>query len=112
VEASTFGSEFIAAKTAVEMIEGLRYKLRMMGFPLAGPTSVLCNNQSVVTNASRPESTLSKMHNSIAYHRVREAQAAGTLCVGHVRSEHNYADMLIKCLDGVKLRGLRGQILK
>jgi hypothetical protein len=31
VETSTFGSEFIAMKTAVEMIEGLRYKLRMMG---------------------------------------------------------------------------------
>jgi hypothetical protein len=69
VEASTFGSEFIAAKTAVEMVEGLR----MMGFPLLGPTSVFCDNQSVVTNASQPESTLSKKHNSIAYHRVCEA---------------------------------------
>jgi hypothetical protein len=38
VEASTFGLEFIAAKTAVEMVEGLRYKLRMMGFPVLGPT--------------------------------------------------------------------------
>jgi hypothetical protein len=49
---STFGSNFIAAKTAMEMIEGLPNILRMMGFPLAGPTSVLCDNQSVVTNAS------------------------------------------------------------
>jgi hypothetical protein len=31
VEALTFGSEFIAAKVAVEMIEGLRYELQMMG---------------------------------------------------------------------------------
>jgi hypothetical protein len=83
-----------------------------MGFPLLGPTSVLCDNQSVVTNASRPESTLSKKHNSIAYHRVREAQAALTLRVGHVRSEDNYADMLTKCLDGVKLCHLASQILK
>jgi hypothetical protein len=60
VEASTFGSEFIAAKTAVEMVEGLRYKLCMMGFPVLGPTSVLCDNQSIVTNASRTESNLSK----------------------------------------------------
>jgi hypothetical protein len=29
VETSTFGSEFIAMKTAVEQIEALRYKLRM-----------------------------------------------------------------------------------
>jgi hypothetical protein len=72
VEASNFGSEFIAAKTAMKMIEGLCYKLCTMGFPLLGPTSFLCDNQSVITNASRPESTLSKKHNSIAYHRVRE----------------------------------------
>jgi hypothetical protein len=46
---STFGSNFIAAKTAVEMIEGLPYFLRIMGFPLAGPTSVL--NQQIVQEA-------------------------------------------------------------
>jgi hypothetical protein len=84
----------------------------MISFPLLGPTSILCDNQSVVTNASRPESTLSKKHNSIVYHRVCEAHAAYTLRVGHVRSEENYADMLTKCLDGIKLRHMRGQILK
>ena len=47
VEASTFGSEFIAAKIAVEMIEGLRYKLlRMMGVQVEGPTNVFCVNLS------------------------------------------------------------------
>jgi hypothetical protein len=91
VEASTFGSEFIAAKTAAEMTEGLRYKLHRMGFPLLGPTSVLCDNQSVVTNASRPEST---KHNSIPYHLVREAQAGYTLRVCHIHSKGNYTDML------------------
>jgi hypothetical protein len=34
VEASTFGSEFIAMKTAVELMEALRYKLRMFGIPI------------------------------------------------------------------------------
>jgi hypothetical protein len=37
---STFGSEFVALWTAVDMIEGLQYKLRMMGIPLDGKTSV------------------------------------------------------------------------
>jgi hypothetical protein len=40
VETSTFGSEFCAMKTAIDMIEGLWYKLRMMGIPMLGPTSV------------------------------------------------------------------------
>ena len=34
IEGSSFGSEFSAMKTAVELVEGLRYKLRMMGVPL------------------------------------------------------------------------------
>ena len=40
VESSTFGSEYVAAKMAVETIEGLSYKLRMVGIPVDGlPTS-------------------------------------------------------------------------
>ena len=34
VESSTFGAELIAAKTALEIVEGLFYKLRMLGVPL------------------------------------------------------------------------------
>ena len=37
VEASTFGSKFIALRIGVEMNEALRYKLRMMGIPILGP---------------------------------------------------------------------------
>jgi hypothetical protein len=47
VETSTFGSKYVAARIAVEMIEGLSYKLRMMGIEVDGPTTVLCDNQSV-----------------------------------------------------------------
>ena len=38
VEMSTFGSEFIAAKTATEIIQALRYKLRIMCIQIDGPT--------------------------------------------------------------------------
>jgi hypothetical protein len=64
VETSTFGSEFVAMKTAVELVEALRYKLRMFGVPVAGPTSVFCDNNAVVLNSSIPESTLSKKDNA------------------------------------------------
>jgi hypothetical protein len=37
VESATFGSEFIALKTAIDQIDGLRYKLRMFAIPLYGP---------------------------------------------------------------------------
>jgi hypothetical protein len=77
VESSTFGSDFIAAKTAVDMIEGLRYKLRMLGITIDGPTNLFGDNQSVVVSATQALSTLKKKHNAIAFHRVRESLAAG-----------------------------------
>ena len=72
VEASTFGAEFIAMRTAVEMAESLRYKLRMFGIPIDGSTNIYCDNEAVYQNTVIPESTLKKKHHSIAYHRCRE----------------------------------------
>ena len=111
VETSTFGSEIVALKIAVEMTEGLRYKLRMMGIAVDGPTNVFCDNESVVKNTTRPESTLKKKHNAIAYHRVREAQAAGIVRISHEPGETNLADLLTKCLPGPRLRDLVSHIL-
>ena len=44
VETPTFGSEFMAAKAATEMIQALQYKLSMMGIPIVGPTNIICDN--------------------------------------------------------------------
>lgn len=79
VETSSFGSEFVASRIGVEMIESLQYKLHMFGIPIDGPTNVFCDNKSVVKNATIPTSYLKKKHNAIAYHRVREAIASGTI---------------------------------
>ena len=111
VETSTFGSEFIAIKTATEMVEGLRYKLRMMGIPLDGPTSMLCDNEGVVKNTTAPESTLKKRHNAVSYHKVRESQAAGSIRVAKEPGVSNLADFMTKCCPGPRLRYLCQQVL-
>lgn len=98
VETSTFGSEFVAMRIAVELIEALRYKLRMFGIPLEGPTNVFCDNEAVTKNATIPESTLKKKHNLIAYHRTREAVAAETIRVAKEDGTTNLADVLTKLL--------------
>jgi len=66
----------MALKTAVKLLEGLRYKLRMMGVPLEGYAFVFVDNQSVLANMSRPESTLKKKSNSVAYNYCRSVAAA------------------------------------
>ena len=68
VETSVFGAEFVAMKLGVEHSRSVRYKLRMMGVPIAGPTNVFGDNMSVINNTSKPESTLKKKSHSICYH--------------------------------------------
>jgi hypothetical protein len=98
IETSTFGSEFVALRCVRDLIVALRYKLRMFGVPIEGPAKVLCDNQGVVKNASIPESVLSKKHNAINYHAVREAVAAGIIQVGKEDGTTNIADLFTKPL--------------
>ena len=102
VEASTFGAEFCAMKTAVEMVEALRYKLRMFGVPIDGPCSVFCDNEAVYKNTVLPESTLKKKHHSIAYHRCREAVAAGIIRVAKQGTTKNLAELFTKVLTAAR----------
>jgi hypothetical protein len=103
--------EFIALKIATEMNDALRYKLRMLGIPIEGSTNVFCDNQSVITNSTVPDSTLRKKHNAIAYHRVREAVAAEVIRIAYVHSKSNNADILTKPLSGTDLRAMITNIL-
>ena len=99
VEISTFGSEFIASRIAIELIESLRYKLRMFGVPLQGPTNLFMDNEAVYQNTSVPESTLKK-HLSCAYHRCRETVATGTVKIANEGTATNLADLFTKILAG------------
>ena len=98
MESSTFGAEFCAMKTALEMIEDLRYKLRMFGIPIDGLANVYCDNEAVYKNTSIPESVLKKKHHSIAYHRCRGAVAAKTMRIAKQGTETNLADLFTKIL--------------
>eukprot|EP00934_Nitzschia_sp_Nitz4_P006645 Nitzschia sp. Nitz4//scaffold645_size2074//1141//1920//NITZ4_009302-RA/size2074-exonerate_protein2genome-gene-0.1-mRNA-1//-1//CDS//3329556071//6635//frame0 len=102
VESSTFGSEFVATRTAVERVKALCYKLQMMGFPIDGPTNILGDNKSVINSASKVEARLTKKHNAICFHAVREAAAAGWIRVGWEPTHSNVADIFTKILETKK----------
>ena len=80
----------------------MRYKLRMFGVPIEEATNVFCNNEAVYKNTSLPESTLKKKHHSIAYHRCREAVAAGTVRVAKEGTRTNLSDLFTKLLPQVQ----------
>ena len=83
----------------------------MFGVEIDGPTTVFCDNESVLKNSTLAESTLKKKHNAICYHRVREAQAAETIRMGKVKGTDNLADPCTKVIVGQQRAHLLGQIL-
>ena len=111
IESSTYGSEFVALRIATEMVSALKYKLRMLGIPLDEPAWGFCDNASVVTSATIPSSVLKKKHNAIAYHKVRESIACGSITLMHEPGETNLADVLTKTLNGRRLKSLIAHIL-
>jgi len=96
VETATYGSEFIAAKLAVEQIMAMRITLRHLGVRVHGSTHLFGDNGSVVTSSSVPESPLRKQHQSLAYHYTREAIASGAVDFRHLPGDLNPADILSK----------------
>ena len=62
----------------------------------------------LVGNFPGHESVLSKKHNAINYHAVREAVAAGTMRVAKEDGETNLADLLTKSLNLPKRKRLLG----
>ena len=96
VETSVFGSEFVAMKLGIEALRGIRYKLRMIGIKLNGPSYIYGDNMSVVNNSSKPDSTLNKKSSQICFHAVREAVAMKEALITHIATTDNVADIATK----------------
>jgi hypothetical protein len=111
VETSTYGSEMIATRIAIDMIIEARYKLRMLGVPIVSSSLLLGDNMSVVLNTTIPSSPLKKKHLACAYHRIREAIAAGIVDYAHVDSKENMADIFTKPLPNTAFKHLIGKYL-
>ena len=106
VEVSTYGSEIVAMKNAVEFIEALWYKLRMFGVPIDGTTNIFCDNEAVTKNFLDPTSMLKKKHHSIAYHSNREAVAAGTCRITKEYTDTNLSYLFTKLLSKIRREDL------
>ena len=96
METATYGSEFVAAKTATEQIMDIRQTMRYLG---TTKSFLFGDNRSVVTSATLPHSTLTKRHNIFAFHRVREAIAAKLMAFYWIQTAYNLSDMISKHWD-------------
>ena len=96
VETATYGSEFVAARTAVDQIIDIRTTLRYLGVPIRDKSYMFGDNKSVVTSSTIPNSTISKRHHLAFYHQVREAIAAKFISFHWKDGKSNPADILSK----------------
>ena len=99
VETATFGSEYVAGRICVEQNMDLRLCLRYLGVPLAGPSMVFGDNETMINTASHPHGKLHKRHNALSFHKVRESIAAGWCRFHHIPGAENPADILSKHWD-------------
>jgi hypothetical protein len=112
VESSSFGSEFIAIKQCCEYLRDLRYKLRMMGIPVVGPSYIQGDNRYVLANTTIPDSTLKKKSQSIAYHLVQGGASRDEWRTAYVNTHDNDADLLTKQLPfGEKRKGFARNLI-
>ena len=85
-------------KQAVELIESFRYKLRIFGVPLEGPSNVYCNNEEEYKSVAMPESLLLKKLHSISYHFCCEAVAMKIIRIAKGNTITNLADLFTNVL--------------
>ena len=96
----------VAAKMAVDLINEVRYKLRMLGVVLEETLVLLGDNMSVILNTTIPSSSLKKKNPACAYHHVREAIAGGIIDFGKIPLDLNMADMNTKPLGSINFHHL------
>ena len=77
----------------------IRQTLRYLGASIGSKSFLYGDNRSVITSATLPKSTLTKCHNILAFHRVREAIAAKIMALYWIQSAYKLSDMLSKHWD-------------
>ncbi len=83
----------------IENLLGLRYKLSMTGMNVEKCSTLLGHNNSVNVNTQLPASSIKKKHNSVAFHKAREAVAVGYVRPGHIDSTENSSNVLTKAMS-------------
>ena len=82
----------------IETLQGIRYKLRMMGVTNSCPSYIYGDKMLVIHNTWLPESSLKKKINNIFYSAVLDYVAMGESVTVHVGTNENCADLVTKVL--------------
>jgi len=108
VETATFGSENVAARTAIEQMKDLKFTLLYLGVPIVDRSIMVGDNKTVVDCATQPHYKLVKRHLMLSYHYVREAMVLN-VCGRHFEIVNATAQLLYLCIVS-HLKDSRGNL--
>ena len=94
---SSWGSEPLAGKNAIEPALALRATLRALGVPRTGSTIIFY--LSVKTSGTNLSTACKKKHHDISYHMHRSATAAEAVSPHWIEGKSNPSDFLTKALS-------------
>ena len=112
IATSTYTAEMAAMKTAAEEAISIRYMLRALGVPVQGRTALWGDNLGSLITTDNPGSSCTKKHSQVAFHYVRECNAAEIIDVFKVETAHNLADPFTKALPAPRFIVLFQQIYR
>ena len=111
LENSTYDSELVAMRYFIKNLLRLLYKLRMMEMDVEKCSILLGGNNSMIVNTQLSSSSIKKKHNAVAFHKAREAVAAGYVRTGHIDGTENPSDVLTKAVSPTEFYRPTGPIL-
>jgi hypothetical protein len=94
-ETATYGSQYVAARTATKQIIDNHLSLRYLGVPVR-ESFMFGDNESVVNSSNIPAGELHNRHIALSWHIVRESIDAKILYFIHIPGAINPSDMLSK----------------
>ena len=101
VATSTFSSEFLALKSAVEEAHSLYLLLQSIGVPIRVPINIHSDSASVLQSAGNPGNELKCKHISIAFHFVRKSIANDIIKLWKIDGKLNPAEVCTKALPRI-----------
>lgn len=102
VTLSTSESEYVALCAGTKEAIWLRDLLDDIGFKQQNGIKMLCDNLGTVRWVKNPQQHHKTKHINKQLHFVRERNRIGEICVEHVNSEDQLADVLTKPLSAIK----------
>ena len=112
VATSTFSSEFLALKTAVEEAQAMHLLLQSIGVPLKGPINIHSDSESVLRSACNPGNKLKRNHVAISWSLVRENIATKVVKLWKIDTKLNPSDQLTKSLHRIPLHSHLNRLQK